>query len=105
MRAKPQAIANLTYRDALFPRTEYRRCWDALTAAGPLRQACRIMVGLLWLAHDQTCEAELAAALSAILARGELPVLGNCAPASRGPKAMVGPMSRSASPLPAATMT
>ena len=77
LRAKPQAIANLTYRDALFPRTEYRRCWDALTAAGPLRQACRIMVGLLWLAHDQTCEAELAAALSAILARGELPVLGD----------------------------
>jgi len=76
LRAKPQAFANLTYRDALFPRTEYRRCWDALTAAGPLRQACRIMVGLLWLAHDQTCEAELAAALSAILARGELPVLG-----------------------------
>lgn len=30
-----------------------------------------------WLAHDQTCEAELAAALSAILARGELPVLGD----------------------------
>lgn len=28
-RRKPQAFANLIYRDALFPRTAYRRCWDA----------------------------------------------------------------------------
>ena len=33
------------------------------------------MVGLLWLAHDQACEAELAAALTAILDAGALPDL------------------------------
>lgn len=75
LRAKPQAFANLTYRDALFPRTEYRHCWEALVAAVPQRRACRIMVGLLWLAHDQTCEAELAAALTEIVADGDLPDL------------------------------
>jgi len=75
LRAKPQAFANLTYREALFPRSEYRHCWDALTASVPQRRACRTMVGLLWLAHDQTCEAELAAALAEIAAAGDLPDL------------------------------
>ena len=35
--------------------------------------ACRVMVGLLWPAHDQACEAEPAAALAAILDAGALP--------------------------------
>jgi len=73
LRAKPGAFANLIYRDALFPRTAYRRCWDALVAALPLRRACRIMVDLLWLAHAQACEAALAVELDRILAAGELP--------------------------------
>jgi hypothetical protein len=73
LRTKPGAFANLIYRDALFPRTEYRRCWDALVAALPLRRACRIMVALLWLAHAQACEADLAAELDRILAAGDLP--------------------------------
>jgi len=73
LRAKPQAFANLIYRDALFPRTAYRRCWDALAAALPLRRACRIMVDLLWLAHAQACEAELAVELDRILMSGDLP--------------------------------
>jgi hypothetical protein len=73
LRAKPQAFANLIYRDALFPRTAYRRCWDALVAALPLRRACRIMVDLLWLAHAQACEADLAVELDRILMSGDLP--------------------------------
>lgn len=73
LRTKPGAFANLIYRDALFPRTEYRRCWDALVATLPLRRACRLMVGLLWLAHERACEAELAAELERILAVGDLP--------------------------------
>lgn len=75
LRTKPGAFANLIYRDALFPRAEYRRCWDACVAKLPLRQACRLMVGLLWLAHEQVCEADLATALDRILAAGELPDL------------------------------
>lgn len=75
LRKKPGALANLIWRDQLFPRSEYRRCWETLEAQLPTAAACRLMVGLLWLAHDQACEAELAAALTAILDAGALPDL------------------------------
>jgi hypothetical protein len=75
LRRKPMALLNLVYRDQLFPRDAYRRTWEALIAAQPPRTACRIMVGLLALAHDRACEAALAAELEAILAAGELPDL------------------------------
>ncbi len=75
LRAKPGALANLAYRDALWPRTAYRRAWEALTAAGSARDAARTMVGLLALAHDRGVEADLAAALDATLEVGELPEL------------------------------
>jgi hypothetical protein len=75
LRRKPQALLNLVYRDQLFPRAAFRRAWEALIAAGPPRYACRTMVALLALAHEQACEAELAAELDAILDRGDLPDL------------------------------
>jgi hypothetical protein len=75
LRRKPMALFNLVYRDQLFPREAYRRAWEALTAALPARNACRIMVGLLALAHDRACEAELASELEVVLASGELPDL------------------------------
>ena len=75
LRAKPGALANLAYRDALWPRTAYRRAWEALTAAGPDRDAARTMVGLLALAHDRGIEADLATAIDAGLEAGELPDL------------------------------
>jgi hypothetical protein len=75
LRRKPMALFNLVYRDQLFPRAAFRRAWEALIAAQPPRQACRVMVGLLALAHDRACEAELAAALDASLDDGELPDL------------------------------
>ena len=75
LRRKPGALLNLVYRDQLFPREAFRRAWDALLAAQPPRMACRTMVGLLALAHDRSCEAELAAALDAIIATNELPDL------------------------------
>jgi hypothetical protein len=75
LRRKPMALLNLIYREQLFPREAYRRIWDALIAQLPARNACRVMVGLLALAHDRACEAELAIALEAILAAGELPDL------------------------------
>ena len=37
LRAKPGALANLAYRDALWPRAAYRRAWEALIAAGSPR--------------------------------------------------------------------
>jgi hypothetical protein len=75
LRRKPMALLNLTYRDQLFPREAFRDAWDALLAAGPARHACRTMVGLLALAHDRACEAELAGELRAILDARDLPDL------------------------------
>ena len=40
------------------------------------KQACRTMVGLLALAHDRACEAELAEVIDADLDAGVLPDLG-----------------------------
>jgi hypothetical protein len=75
LRRKPMALLNLVYRDQLFPRDAFRRAWDRLVATQPSRTACRTMVGLLALAHDRACEAELALALEAILDAGEVPDL------------------------------
>ena len=75
LRRKPQALQNLIYRDQLFPRPAYRRCWERLSEALPPRIACRLMVGLLALAHERACEAELAQALDDALDAGLLPDL------------------------------
>jgi len=75
LRRKPMALLNLIYRDQLFPREAFRHAWDVLVATQPSRIACRTMVGLLALAHDRACEAELAIALQTILDAGEVPDL------------------------------
>jgi hypothetical protein len=75
LRRKPMALLNLVYRDALFPRPAYRAAWERLLAAGDARAACRTMVGLLALAHERCCEADLAEALAADLAEDRLPDL------------------------------
>jgi hypothetical protein len=73
LRRKPQALAGSVYREGLFPRSEYAEAWTALSAALPRRDACRRMVDLLWLAHDEGCEAELAALIAEAVAQGNLP--------------------------------
>lgn len=73
LRRKPMALLDLVYRDQLFPREAYRRTFDALLEKGPERSACRVMVELLALAHDRTCERELADALTTCLDAGQLP--------------------------------
>jgi len=75
LRKKPMALLNLVYRDQLFPRRAYARAFEALLAKESERHACRTMVGLLALAHDRACEAELADAIDATLDAGELPDL------------------------------
>ena len=76
LRKKPMALLHLVYRDKLFPRAEYRRAFEALCAALPERQACKIAVELLALAHDRSCEAELARELDRLIRSGDLPDLG-----------------------------
>ena len=76
LRRKPQALAGSVYRDGLFPRTEYAEAWTALSAGLPRKEACRRMVDLLWLAHDEGCEAELATLIALSLEQGQLPKAG-----------------------------
>jgi hypothetical protein len=73
LRRKPQALAGSVYRDGLFPRSEYTEAWTALSTALPQRDACRRMVDLLCLAHDDGCEAELACLIADCLQKNELP--------------------------------
>jgi len=75
LRRKPMALLNLVYRDQLFPRRAFALAFDALLGASGERQACRAMVGILALAHERACEAELALALQATLDDGVLPDL------------------------------
>jgi len=75
LRAKPGALANLSYLEALWPQPAYKRAWEALSAVQSVREASRTMVGLLALAHDRAVEGELAHALLAVLESGELPDL------------------------------
>ena len=75
LRRKPMALLNLVYREQLFPRRPYRRAFEALLAGDSERPACRTMVGLLALAHERACEAELAQAIDTELDAGRLPDL------------------------------
>jgi hypothetical protein len=75
LRRKPMALLNLVYRDQLFPRRAFALAFEALLAALGERPACRAMVGILALAHERGCEAELALALQADLDQGVLPDL------------------------------
>jgi hypothetical protein len=75
LQRKPMALLNLVYRDQLFPRRAFARAFEALLANGSERQVCRTMVGLLALAHERACEAELAASIDAELDAGRVPDL------------------------------
>ena len=75
LRKKPMALCGLVYRDQLFPRPAYRKVFEALYAEVGDRQACKITVELLALAHDRACEAELAEILRIDLDAGRLPDL------------------------------
>jgi hypothetical protein len=75
LRCKSMALLNLVYRDQIFPRRAYALAFDALLAGLGERQACRVMVGLLALAHERACEAELATAIQSDLDQGALPDL------------------------------
>jgi transposase InsO family protein len=75
LRRKPMALLNLVYREQLFPRPAYQRAFEALLTAEGEKRACRTMVGLLALAHDRACEAELAEAIETELEAGRLPDL------------------------------
>ncbi len=73
LKKKPMALLNLVYRDELFPREAYRRCFEKALERLTEREACRLAVALLALAHEENCEAELAAEIDRALKAGRLP--------------------------------
>ena len=73
LRRKPMALPGLLYRDQLFPREAYRRLFEAAMAALPVKRACRLAVDALALAHERSCEAELARIIVEALDEGALP--------------------------------
>ena len=75
LKTKPMALMNLVYRDELFPRDAYRRCFETAVARLGERAGCRLAVKLLALAHEENCEAALAAEIDGRLAAGKLPDL------------------------------
>lgn len=75
LRKKPMALNNLVYRDQLFPRPAYARAFEALRERCEARHACKVVVGLLALAHERACEAELAELIGADLDAGRVPDL------------------------------
>src|SRR6202008_1801071 len=60
LRRKPLALLNLVYLEQRFPPPAYQRAFEALLAGASEKHACRPMVGLLALAHDAACQADLA---------------------------------------------
>jgi hypothetical protein len=73
LRRKPMALLNLVYRDRLFPREAYRLTFESLREQLPDRAACKLTVELLSLAHERTCEGQLAAVLTELLEQQQLP--------------------------------
>ncbi len=61
------------YRDQLFPHEAYRHCFEVALERTTPRQACRLAVQLLSLAHDHNCEARLAQQIEQCLRQGTLP--------------------------------
>ncbi len=73
LKKKPQALMNLVYRDELFPREEYKQCFEFALLRRGRREACRMAVKLLAMAHEQSCEEQLALAIRDSVNSGELP--------------------------------
>ena len=75
LKRKPMALVNYVYRDQVFPRAAYRRCFELALERTTERQACKLAVGLLALAHERNCEVRLAEAVEACVDAGRLPQL------------------------------
>ncbi len=73
LKTKPGALLRLVYRDEIFPRDAYRLCFERAQEQCDDRRACRLAVELLALAHEENCEAALAAEIERHLDAGSLP--------------------------------
>jgi hypothetical protein len=55
LRQKAVPLMGPTYRDQLFPRQAFRGLFDRMLEQTSDKQACRMIVDLLALAHDHGC--------------------------------------------------
>lgn len=74
---KPQAFRYSVIKDALLPNATYQEIWQRLNQECVSRHACQLMVGLLKLACDYNCEADLGDKVLSLLQKGEIPTLGS----------------------------
>ena len=56
---KPQAFRYSQIRDDLLPNDQYRRIWNHIDKATNSKTACKLIVGLLYLAYKGDCEEKL----------------------------------------------
>jgi hypothetical protein len=99
LRRKPMALANLVYRDQIFPRAAYRRAFEILRERGDERHACKVAIELLALAHERACEAELAEVIATDLDAGRLPDLATLRARFRPEEASIPSVTVKLSPL------
>lgn len=74
---KPRALAGLTFRDELLPGADWRELYARLTAAWPVAEACKRIVGVLALAAEQDQAEAIATYWLGALERGESPTLAD----------------------------
>lgn len=72
---KPQAFRYSQIRDDLLPNDTYKAVWAWLDSEMLPRKACKMMVGLLALAHRANCESRLGSYLQDMMEGGSLPSL------------------------------
>lgn len=72
---KPQAFRYSRLRDDLLPNDDYRAIWQHVDQTLSAKAACRLMVGLLYLAATQDCEVPLAQVVLTKIAKGQSLVL------------------------------
>lgn len=56
---KPQAFRGSKLRDDLLPNEQYKQIWQYVNANMSSTEACKFMVGILYLAANENCEAKL----------------------------------------------
>lgn len=74
---KPQAFRYSQLRDDLLPDANYRSIWRAIDKTMPPQEACKFIVGLLYLAATCDCETALGEEVVATLNRGNKLSLNN----------------------------
>ncbi len=69
---KPGAFYNSKFRDDLLPNENYIFIWKHVSGGMTRQEACRFMVGLLYLAATQNCESKLGETVVELIQNGKL---------------------------------